>query len=192
MIDEVNIIQNEIPDETLNLFRNISIWLDNYDDIFSDFDPRAFSERTLSDDFLAEIQKVCKEHDGDVNEIKLLIPSRERNIHTETLIIKRLHSYFLKNHHQSKRQYHLLLKKGIAFTILGMSLIFSASYISALKSEKLLMHALLVISESSGWFLIWSGFDIISESSKQNKKDLDFYRKLSKSKITFIENQTEI
>lgn len=36
----------------------ISIWLDNYDDIFSDFDPRPYSQRSLSDDFLAEAKKI--------------------------------------------------------------------------------------------------------------------------------------
>ena len=33
---------------------NISLILDSYDDIFSDFDQRDFSERSLSDDFLIE------------------------------------------------------------------------------------------------------------------------------------------
>jgi lipopolysaccharide export LptBFGC system permease protein LptF len=184
--------KQELNDKTLSLQRNISIWLDNYDDIFSDFDPRPFSERALSDDFLMEIQKVSKEQEESVNEIRLLVPSKERNRHDETTIIKRLHTYFLRNHHQSQAQYQLLLKKGIIFTSLGMALIFAASYISSLNSGNLLLHALFVVSESSGWFLVWSGFDVISESSKQNKKDQDFYRKLSKSTISFIENQAEI
>jgi hypothetical protein len=42
----------EIPD----VFE-ISIWLDSYNDIFSDFDSRPFSERTVSDDFLSEVRK---------------------------------------------------------------------------------------------------------------------------------------
>ncbi|MBK6275849.1 MAG: hypothetical protein IPF58_14690 [Saprospirales bacterium] len=35
----------------------ISIWLDAYDDIFSSFDSRPLSERTVSDDFLSEVKK---------------------------------------------------------------------------------------------------------------------------------------
>ncbi|MBI2151367.1 hypothetical protein HYU21_01420, partial [Candidatus Woesearchaeota archaeon] len=31
---------------------NISLVLDSYDDIFSDFDPRDYSEKALSEDFL--------------------------------------------------------------------------------------------------------------------------------------------
>lgn len=41
--------------------QNISIWLDTYDDIFSDFDYRQFSEKALSDDFLTELQKMYRE-----------------------------------------------------------------------------------------------------------------------------------
>ena len=39
----------------------ISLWLDDYADIFSDFDPRPFSQRALSDDFLNEAKKVVRE-----------------------------------------------------------------------------------------------------------------------------------
>ena len=31
---------------------NISLVLDSYDDLFSDFDPRDYSQKALSDDFL--------------------------------------------------------------------------------------------------------------------------------------------
>ena len=34
---------------------NVSLVLESYNDIFSDFDPRNYSERALSDDFLIEI-----------------------------------------------------------------------------------------------------------------------------------------
>ena len=36
---------------------NISIVLDSYDDLFSDFDPRPYRIRALSDDFLLECKK---------------------------------------------------------------------------------------------------------------------------------------
>src|SRR5690349_704077 len=39
----------------------LSIWLDTYDDIFSDFDPRPLNERALSDDFLSEARKMARD-----------------------------------------------------------------------------------------------------------------------------------
>lgn len=35
----------------------ISIWLDSYNDIFSDFDSRPISLRSLSDDFITQVKK---------------------------------------------------------------------------------------------------------------------------------------
>ena len=42
---------------------NISLILDSYNDMFSDFDPRSFSERALSDDFLSECKRAARDKD---------------------------------------------------------------------------------------------------------------------------------
>jgi hypothetical protein len=38
---------------TTNGTEVISLWLATYDDLFSDFDPRSFTKRVLSDDFIS-------------------------------------------------------------------------------------------------------------------------------------------
>ena len=60
-LKEKTILSNVTNGKQLALLRDISIWLETYDDIFSDFDPKAYSERVLSDDFLVEIRKVSYE-----------------------------------------------------------------------------------------------------------------------------------
>ena len=60
-LKEKTILSNVTKGKQLALLRDISIWLETYDDIFSDFDPKAYSERVLSDDFLVEIRKVSYE-----------------------------------------------------------------------------------------------------------------------------------
>ena len=95
---------------------SISLWIDFYDDIFSDFDPRHFSLRNISDDFLYEVKKVCGENDFIIKEFKLLIPENERNLKTESIIIKRLHNYFIKNQHYFLRKKTIKIKKEHLFT----------------------------------------------------------------------------
>lgn len=177
-----------VPNEgkQLMMLRDISIWLDNYDDIFSDFDPRPYSERALSDDFIIEVRKVCKEKEEMINELKLLIPDNKRNNDYEDVIIKRLHSHFKKYHHQNETYYNKLWKKGVLFAVCGAMLMLSASYLSASGSKTFFVHLLLVIFEPAGWFLIWSGLDVIFFISKRHKRELNFYNKLSKSKISFF------
>src|SRR4051812_5168600 len=75
-------------------YRDISIWIDNYDDVFSDFDPRPYSERNVSVDFLYEVKRVCHESNFHINELKLLVPERIRDKEKESIIVKRLHLHF--------------------------------------------------------------------------------------------------
>jgi hypothetical protein len=50
----------------------IKLMLDTYDDIFSDFDPRPFSQRTLSEDFLEEARKASREKEmGNIEQINV-------------------------------------------------------------------------------------------------------------------------
>ncbi len=75
-----------IKKETLLKASEISIILDTYDDIFSDFDPRPYSERALSDDFLIEANKASRDKASGQIELIFLIPQKMRNIESENLI----------------------------------------------------------------------------------------------------------
>ena len=167
------------------LQHNISIWLDTYDDIFSDFDPRPYRQRALSDDLLTEIRKLCHEKKTGIEEFHLLLPHALRNEEIELVIIKRLEEHFKVNHALYQRELIHARAKGGAFILAGIILILLASYISVKDSKQFYMHLLFVISEPAGWFSIWSGLDIFFFTSRQDKKELGFYSKLSQSQISF-------
>lgn len=57
----------------------INILLSSYSDIFSDFDPSAYSERTLSDDFIIQTKKISKNKSGKTMSLRLLLPANKRN-----------------------------------------------------------------------------------------------------------------
>jgi|ERR1035437_2740943 hypothetical protein len=164
----------------------ISIWLDSYDDIFSDFDPRSFSERSLSDDFIAEAKKVSREKLLKINELKLLIPESKRNQEQESVIIKNLHANFLRHyeylHHQSRK----VKRKGILFFLIGIPFMAAASYFSFLNSTTFSYNILRIIFEPAGWFFVWTGFDHIFIISNTKEGDINFYSLLAKTKIHFL------
>jgi len=80
--------------------RDIGIWLDDYKDIFSDFDPRPYAERALSDDFISELKKVCDESEFKVKILNLLMPEKIMERKTEE-IISRLKEHHIKGHYQA-------------------------------------------------------------------------------------------
>lgn len=165
--------------------RTINIWLDTYDDIFSDFDPRPYSERTLSDDFLLEVRKVCSEKNETANDFILQLPSVKRNVEIETVLIKRLHSHIKQNYQRFKNLNKSIRKKAILTLCIGMVLMLGASYLSSLNSRSLFLNSLLVLVEPAGWFLVWYGLDEVFYRTRQNKNELEFYSSIIKSKISF-------
>lgn len=165
--------------------RTINIWLDNYDDIFSDFDPRHYSERRLSDDFLAELRKVCSETEDNANDLILQLPAAKRNADTENILTKRLHTHIKQNYQRFKNRKRGIRKMATFTLFIGLLLMLGASYLSSLNSRNFILSALLILVEPTGWFLVWYGLDEVFYRTKQNKNELEFYRIISKSRISF-------
>jgi hypothetical protein len=175
----------QIPQHEQTAGRDISIWLDGYDDLFSDFDPRPLFDRNISDDFMYEVRKVSRESHFQIKHLKLLVPAAKRNEETEEIITKRLHSFFRNNHQHFLKQKKSEKRKGSFFALLGISLMLSASYVSSLQSESFFKRLLFVVMEPAGWFMVWTGFELLFYPRRLQKTELDFYDKLAGSKIVF-------
>lgn len=165
--------------------RQISIWLDSYDDIFSDFDPRPYSERILSDDFIAELKKVSREEVFDISELRLLLHEKVRSPESEPTIIKRIHTYFRKGNNRLARRMKIIRGSAILLALSGMVLILLASYISGMNSDKFYMKILFVLFEPAGWFFVWTGMDDLFFTGRKRKDELDFFSKMAKTKVVF-------
>ncbi|MCY7410782.1 MAG: hypothetical protein LH473_10945 [Chitinophagales bacterium] len=176
---------SDVPKQSLLKLAEISILLDSYDSIFSDFDPNPYSERTLSDDFIIQSKKISRNKSGKRISLRLLLPADKRNEEKEKVIIKRLHSYFKSVHQEFTFEVGKINRRGIFLTVTGIILMMAASYISFINTQKFLIHFLLVLFEPAGWFLLWAGLDHLVYSSKETKKDLVFYSKMTKSEIKF-------
>ena len=163
----------------------ISIWLDAYDDIFSDFDSRPFSERTVSDDFLSEVRKVCDEKSRNKIHLNLSMPANLRDTENEKVIIKRLHLYFRNKHQLIEKDTRMKNRKGIYYILIGMLLMLFASYISFHNPTKFYIHTLLILFEPAGWFFLWAGLDHLVYFSKSKKADLIYFNKMSEAVIRF-------
>ena len=163
----------------------ISLWLDSYDDIFSDFDPRPFQERMLSDDFILWTRRACKEKRGFIQTFKLLLPKKKRQEGDEKHISKRIKDYFHHNYELLNSNATQVKRKGLYFVLTGIALLLLASHISFLKSEKYYGHVLLVLFEAAGWFMLWTGLDQLVYTLPKIKVDLKFYSTMSKVRIVF-------
>jgi hypothetical protein len=187
-------VQEPIEKERTRLMQlsEISLWLDTYDDIFSDFDPRPYSERALSDDFLSEAKKASKEKTSGRIELRFIVPNEQRHNDLEVVIRKRLHEHFRKHASQLEEEAKTLRRRGVFTAASGFALMMIASYISWRRSDSFIYSMLMTILEPSGWFITWFGLDQLFYTSNQKKPDLEFYRKMAKCDIEFISLTCEV
>lgn len=185
---ETATIHSDTLDEKKKLLSKseLSIWLDTYDDIFSDFDSRPFSERTLSDDFINEAKKMAKEKSTGVIELKLLMPSHQRQKNTEEIIIKSLHIHFRRFAHLLQEEMKQARKKGFLLSVLGVSIMICAVYLAGISEKNFLINASRVIMEPAGWFFVWTGFDHIFYESRKKKPEFNFMNRMAHAEIKFL------
>lgn len=181
-------IQQGAIDDRIKLLgiAELSIWLDRYEDIYSDFDSRPFSERTLSDDFIIEAKKMGKEKLTGTIELKLLMPEQQRQKSTEDIIIKNLHMHFKRYAHQLKVEMKNAKIKGIWLSVLGMSIMVGEVYLAEFSGKTFSMNALRVILQPAGWFFAWTGFDHIFYISRKKIAEFEFMNRMAHAEIKFL------
>jgi hypothetical protein len=164
----------------------LSIWLDEYDDIFSDFDSRPIGERSLSDDFLFEVRKMVREKPTGNVQLKLLIPTDKRNPQLEGIAVKHLHAYFRHSAATIKTEMDETRRRGILLATLGFLLMIITSYLVSLSNRSFLLNTIQIVLEPSGWFMVWTGMDNIFYNTRNRKPNLDFNNKMAHADIGFM------
>jgi hypothetical protein len=165
----------------------ISLILDNYDDIFSDFDPRPFSQRALSDDFLLEAKKASVDKPSGQIELKFMIPASERNSGIEATIKKRLREHFKRHAEQLQQEYKKFVRQGIHFVSIGMGfMVLTAIILYMNKKGNFIANFMIILLEPASWFLFWEGMRQVIFESKEKKPHVEFYEKMSTCEIKFM------
>jgi hypothetical protein len=164
---------------------NISLVLDSYDDIFSDFDPRPFSERALSDDFLAECKRAARDKKAQGIELRLMIPKNKRKKSDDIMIIHRIKNHFHKHSLEEIQAQKATRLEGIAWIMAGIAFSLIATSLYSKTEAGFAYTLFLVIFEPAGWFSFWTGFDKLLLEERERKPDYDFYSKMTKAEISF-------
>ncbi len=165
---------------------DIDLYLDSYEDIFSDFDPRTYSQKALSEDFSSELMKASRDkEDGRVHVI-LLVPKHKRAKKDEELILKRLKDHFIKHWHFHQKDKKKTVFQGLLFVFFGIiTMLLATMVLFTLEEGSMLSSFLIVLLEPAGWFLFWEGLNITVFESRKINPELDFYSKMAKAKIEF-------
>ncbi|MBI4144010.1 hypothetical protein HY486_02070 [Candidatus Woesearchaeota archaeon] len=183
--EENHATRYESAEHKLLKMSEISLWLDTYEDIFSDFDPREFSQRSLSVDFLEEAERASRDK-GVALELKLLVPKKRRKVSDEGTIKKRLRTHFKRHYEMIRNDIKKTIRQGVFYVIAGIIIMLFASLMVYFQAHTFLATFLIVLLEPAGWFLFWEGLNQVIFESNKAKPQLEFYKKMSKCQITFL------
>jgi hypothetical protein len=164
---------------------DIKLWLDSYNDIYSDFDSRHYLKRRISEDFLDELRNELKISESLNGDIIFLLPQTERDVSSEKVIAKGLTEYFKKQYGFHKNKCQHKLNKGVLLFASGFFIMLLNSWCSFHYKETFIIIFFRILLEPAGWFLLWAAFDFLFYDFTKLKTVRDFYRLLSNANINF-------
>ena len=174
--------------------KEVSIAIDDWDDIFSDFDPRSLSERALSEDFISELKRRYRETRKGSFLVSIYAPVSLKDDKSAKIVIQRLKRHFKHRSLQRQKQLNRIRMRGFFFVALGicfLGFLTLATYFRFFSD--LAIEILGIILMPLGWCGIWEGFSKIIDTSPIFIQEEMLFDKLSKAdyRFRYIEEATK-
>jgi len=167
--------------------KEVSMAIDTWDDIFSDFDPRPLSERALSEDFIFELKKRYRETRKGNYLITIFAPVTLKDEKSEKVVILRLKRHFKHRSLTRQRELARIRVRGVFFVMFGiffLGFLTLATYFRYFSD--LAIEILGIIFMPLGWFGIWEGFSKIVDTSPIVIQEEKLFDKLSTASYRFV------
>lgn len=181
--------EDKKPDEprVSDILNSIQIALDDYNDIFSDFDFSEYNKRLISEDFLIEVQRRYYETKKGNIEVKFTLPAAARDVKTEAVIKRRLKQYFSGKTKDVDKDINKLRKRGAIHLVVGFVLL--ASELFTYDNSYLPIQLINVLVVPAGWYGMYSGLEHILDYPADMVEKRKFYQKFENAKYEFISEE---
>ncbi len=163
----------------------LSLWLDYYNDIYSDFDSRHYLKRRVSEDFLDELRIAMKYKVNRFESLELLLESKKRDEQLEVIIIKSLKDFFANRYKVESHKCRRKLNRAMVMFLFGILVIIANAFIIYSAWNFFLINVFKLILEPAGWFLIWAALDFIFYQYNALKMERDFLKELNQMTVYF-------
>ena len=164
----------------------IEVSLDNYDDVYDDWDPSPFKKRDIEDEFNDFI--VNSSEDIPLNfhtSIVLYLPVSRKDEKKEAALISAYHNYYgYALERLSKAQYSLH-KKNVLYLFLSIVLL-SIGYFYFRGEQNIFFKVLHEGIFIGGWVFLWEFFTNTFITTREIQLEYKLYKRLLQSEIKFI------
>jgi hypothetical protein len=172
------------PRTVSDVLQSADIALDNYDDLFSDFDPSPYEKRLLSEDFIYELRRRYAARGKGEFIVNFTLPGAVRSEKTEALIRKRIKEHFKSRVREIERKAREKANNGAARLAIGIILSFALFLIPALETVPALTIFSVLI-----WYSTWSGLENLLQASTSYSRKRAFAEKFMKAEYNFLSQE---
>lgn len=172
-------------DEAMNVYL-IEVSLDDYDDVYDDWDPAPFKKRFIEEEFDEFIVSSSEDIPIKYNlNIVLYIPEQMKDTNKEKAVQSAYKNYYSYNIAKIENEWTKLKKKSFLYFVLAV-LFLSSGYFFQYGMNSVLLEVLKEGIFVGGWVFLWEVFtnEFITRREYQVKHKL--YKRLYLSEIRFI------
>lgn len=176
-----------MPAKVSDALQATQIALDNYEDIFSDFDPSPIEKRLLSEDFISELRRRHAATGKGEFMVNFTLPKAMRSEKTEALIRKRLKEHFKGRVREIERKAREKADNGSHRLLAGVLLTIALFLFPQLEVVPVLTILSVLI-----WYSLWSGLENVLEASSSLRRKKAFAEKFMKAEYNFYSEEDVI
>jgi hypothetical protein len=174
-----------MPDKPKSNISELSLWLDSYDDIFSDFDSRNYLKRRISEDLIDELRASLKYKKSYTDDLVLQLPGKMRLKDIEREMISNIKGQLHNRFEMLKEKEKGTFTRGLLFLVAGVIIITINSLIAFNGMKSYPFAVLKIILEPASWFLTWNGLDILIYDYRKAKQETTFFSTIDRLHIHF-------
>jgi len=180
------------PAESASALREIAITLDTYDDIFSDFDPRPYFQREMSEDFLKEMSRRYMENKRGRFEVRFTVPSGVRDLKAEVLIKKRLRDQFTFMVKRESEAIRKTKNRGYLYMLIGFAILLLDTYFYFyLSYESIFYHLITILLVPAGWYGMFTGIGKVIDEPFDASERKKLHEKFERADFSFMSDDLE-
>ncbi len=164
----------------------IEVSLDDYNDIYDDWDPAPFKKRDIEDEFNEFIFSASEDIPLNHNiAILLYLPSSKKDTKKESVLIAAYQNYYAYIIDRTSRLVKSINKKIIFNLLFSFTLLF-IGYFSDTYAENIFMNVFKEGIFVGGWVFLWDFFTDLFFKKREMKHEAKLYKRLLNADIRFI------
>ncbi|MFZ5967391.1 MAG: hypothetical protein ACOYVK_09495 [Bacillota bacterium] len=165
----------------------IEVSLDNYDDVYDDWDASPFKKRDIEDEFNDFVLNSSQDipFNFDLN-IVLYLPASKKDPQKESTLLSAYENYYAYAIERLNKAKSTLYKKITFYLLFSIFLLSIGSFFFRGESNILVINVLHEGIFIGGWVFLWEFFTNIFITRRELQEEYRLYKRLYHSEIKFV------